>query len=410
MARSADRIRTVLNGERAPFRRTVLALAMAAFVALSSPPADLRLVAQSSAGASARTAAPQSASTPTIPARLSDRQFWSLSHELSEPGGYFRSENLVSNEHTFQYVIPALMERVKPGGVYLGVAPDQNFTYILATRPRMAFILDVRRGNLLQHLLYKAIVELSADRADFLARLFSKRKPASVPQNATVEQLFAAFVGVPTREDFYKQNVRAVTDHLVRRHGFTLSVDDLEQLESIYFSFFWEGPGLRYSTTQGFGGRGGNFPTYQDLMVQTDAEGVSRGYLASEAQFRALKSMQEKNLIVPVVGNFAGPKAMRAIGRYVRMRGATITAFYVSNVEQYLFQDGLFGQFAANVSTLPLDRSSVFIRSVSTRYGFMGDLLGPDGRASALDPMQDFVRDFSAGRIRSYADVNARSQ
>jgi hypothetical protein len=92
------------------------------------------------------------------------------------------------------------------------------------------------------------------------------------------------------------------------------------------------------------------------------------------------------------------------------MRGATITAFYVSNVEQYLFQDGLFGQFAANVSTLPLDRSSVFIRSVSTRYGFMGDLLGPDGRASALDPMQDFVRDFSAGRIRSYADVNARSQ
>src|SRR5690349_14756970 len=108
---------------------------MAAFVALSSPPADLRLVAQSSAGASARTAAPQSASTPTIPARLSDRQFWSLSNELSEPGGYFRSENLVSNEHTFQYVIPALMERVKPGGVYLGVAPDQNFTYILATRP-----------------------------------------------------------------------------------------------------------------------------------------------------------------------------------------------------------------------------------------------------------------------------------
>ena len=370
------------------------------------PPTDARLVAQSVPAPPAEN----TASPTAIPARLSDRQFWSLSTELSEPNGYFRSENLVSNEHTYQYVVPALLERVRPGGVYLGVAPDQNFTYILATRPSMAFILDVRRGNLLQHLMYKAIIELSADRAEFLSRLFSKPRPSNIPANATVEQLFAAFTGVATREDLYKQNVRAVTNHLVRTHGFALSVEDQEQLESIYFAFFWEGPGLRYSTTQGFGGRGGNFPTYQDLMVQTDVGGVARGYLASEVRFRVLKSMQERNLIVPVVGNFAGPKALRAIGRYVRTRGASVTAFYVSNVEQYLFQDGLFGQFAANVATLPLDRSSVFIRSVSTRYGFMGDLLGPDGRASALDPMQAFVRDFAAGRIRTYPDVNARSQ
>ena len=61
----------------------------------------------------------------------------------SEPNGTFRSENLVSNEHTFQYVIPALERRVRPGGVYMGVAPDQNFTYIAAIKPRMAFIVDI---------------------------------------------------------------------------------------------------------------------------------------------------------------------------------------------------------------------------------------------------------------------------
>ena len=114
---------------------------------------------------------------PSLPTRLSDQEFWKLSSELSEAGGYFRSENLVSNEHTFQYVIPALRAAVRPGGVYLGVAPDQNFTYIVATRPRMAFIVDIRRGNLLQHLMYKALIELSADRADFVSRLFSKRRP-----------------------------------------------------------------------------------------------------------------------------------------------------------------------------------------------------------------------------------------
>jgi len=353
---------------------------------------------------------PVAARQPTLPARLTDQQFWALSTELSEPNGFFRSENLVSNEHTFQFVIPALRQRVKPGGVYLGVAPDQNFTYIVATEPRMAFIVDIRRGNLLQHLMYKAIIELSPDRATFVSRLFSKERPRNVPASAGVEELFDAFRGVPTSESIYKQNVRAVQDHLIKRHGFGLSVEDLEQLETIYFSFFWEGPGLRYSTTQAFGGRGGNFPTYQDLMVQTDWDGVSRSYLASEAAYKFLKALEEKNLIVPVVGNFAGPKALRGVGRYVRERGATVTAFYVSNVEQYLFQDGLFNLFARNVAALPLDASSTFIRSVSTRFGYMGNLLGPDGRASALDPMQSFVRDFAAGDIRSYADVNRRSE
>src|SRR5262245_36122092 len=107
-----------------------------------------------------------------LPLRLSDAAFWRLSTSLSEADGTFRSENLVSNEHTYQYVIPSLRRATRPGGVYLGVAPDQNFTYILATQPRMAFILDIRRGNLLQHLMYKALIELSADRAEFLSRLF----------------------------------------------------------------------------------------------------------------------------------------------------------------------------------------------------------------------------------------------
>jgi hypothetical protein len=348
----------------------------------------------------------------TIAARLGDQEFWRLSAELSEPGGYFRSENLVSNEHTYQHVIPALKRRVRPGGVYLGVAPDQNFTYILATRPRLAFILDIRRGNLLQHLMYKAIFELSADRAEFVSRLFSKARPPGLSTNASVTALFAAYEGVPTSEDLFRQNIRTIRDHLVRRRNFPLSPDDLAQIESIYFAFFWDGPSLRYSTRPGFGGRGfgSSFPTYEELMMATDAEGVAHSYLASEAHFQALKDLQIRNLIVPVVGDFSGPKALRGIGRYVRERQATIAAYYVSNVEQYLFQDGLFETFARNVATLPIDPSSTFVRSVSRRFGYAGLLLGHDGRASALDSIQDFVRDAQAGRISTYSDVNMRSR
>ena len=353
----------------------------------------------------------------SLPARLSDADFWRLTVELSEPNGSFRSENLVSNEHTYQYVIPSLIKAVKPGGVYLGVAPDQNFTYMIAVQPKVAFIVDIRRGNFLQHLLYKAIFELSTDRVDFLSRLFSKARPAGVWAKANVAEIFTAFSRIDMPVDQYKeryiQNLQAVRDHLTKKHRFALSKEDLDQLESIYFAFFWEGPDLRYSMspTGLMGSRfATNFPTYQEMMMQTDWEGVPRSYLASEENFKFIKGLQERNLIVPVVGNFAGPKALRAVGRYIRERGATVAAYYVSNVEQYLFMDFLFDDFARNVSTLPIDDSSVFIRSVSSRFGYSGPYLWTDGRASGLDPIRPFVRDFQAGLIRSYYDVNARSK
>jgi hypothetical protein len=169
---------------------------------------------------------------------------------------------------------------------------------------------------------------------------------------------------------------------------------------------------VRYSSGVGLGGRGrgSGFPTYEELMVQSDWNGVPRSYLASEEHFGRLKSLQERNLIVPVVGNFAGPKALRGIGDYLRQHGATVTSFYVSNVEQYLYQDGVFDAFARNVAMLPIDGSSTFIRSVWTRFGYQGRLLGPDRRATALYPIRRFVRDFEDGLLPSYYDLNSRSR
>ncbi len=192
----------------------------------------------------------QRAGTPveSLPARLTDQEFWALSTAMSEPNGFFRSENLVSNEHTFQYVVPALQQSAKPGGVYLGVAPDQNFTYMLATRPAIAFIVDIRRGNLLEHLMYKAILELSADRAEFLSRLFARKRPANIGPKSSVTDLFRAFDQISTTEGLYRQNLGDIETHLTKRHGFALSAEDLQQLEGIYFSFFWDGPNIRYSS------------------------------------------------------------------------------------------------------------------------------------------------------------------
>ena len=82
-------------------------------------------------------------------------------------------------------MIPDLLRTSKTKRVYLGVGPEQNFTYIAALKPRMAFIVDIRRGNLQLHLMYKALFELSADRADFIFRLFSRKRPEGLDAKST---------------------------------------------------------------------------------------------------------------------------------------------------------------------------------------------------------------------------------
>jgi len=297
-----------------------------------------------------------------LPASLSDAEFWSLVETLSEPGGTFHSDNFVSNEGRYQIVIPDLINRVPPGGLYLGVGPEQNFTYMAAVRPKMAFILDIRRGNLQEHLLYKTLFELSADRAEFVSRLFSRARPAGLTTASTPEALFAAFAAVTASEDVYRANLKSVLTHLTTRHRFRLREEDTTGIDYIYRNaFFIEGPSIGYALT----GRGriGNTPSYAELMSMTDGAGRQRSYLATEEHFRFLKDLETRNLVVPVVGNFGGSKALRGIGKYVRDHGATLSVFYVSNVEQYLRQDGLWGAFCENVKSMPLDTASTFIRS-----------------------------------------------
>jgi hypothetical protein len=346
----------------------------------------------------------------TIPSRLSDRAFWQLVTELSETGGYFRSDNFLSNENAFQSVIPELKSTLPTGGVYLGVGPEQNFTYIVALRPKLAFVIDIRRQNMIEHLLYKAFIEASSNRADFLSRLFARKRPSELSNDATVEALFAAYADVMPSEALFRSNLQAARDRLVNDHKFALSPDDLKSLEYVYSAFFRGGPELNYSfSPSGVGGFGGGFPSYRELMVETDGQGEKRSYLATEENFRLLREYEKNNMIVPVVGDFGGDKALRAVGDYVRAHEATVTVFYTSNVEQYLFQEAnAWRKFLANVATFPIDGRSTFIRSISNR-GFTFSQFrrySPGARAStALSSIPEVVRAFNSGQVHEYTDV-----
>src|SRR5262249_30275433 len=157
---------------------------------------------------------------------------WRLSSTLSEPDGTFRSDNLVSNEVWLQYVIPDLLKTARPAGVYLGVGPEQNFTYIAALRPPMAFIIDVRRGNLDVQLMYKALFEASGNRGEFVSRLFSRPKPDGIDERSTAADIFDAFSRVERSQSLHSETLRMIKQNLVERHKFQLSSGDWSAIEA----------------------------------------------------------------------------------------------------------------------------------------------------------------------------------
>jgi len=110
----------------------------------------------------------------TLPAQLSDSEYWQMISDYSEPDGSFIADFYTSNESGYKTVMPQLTKSVSPDGVYLGVGPEQNFTYIAALRPKIAFIVDIHRDILLEHLMYRAIFEMSTDRADFVGSSFRR--------------------------------------------------------------------------------------------------------------------------------------------------------------------------------------------------------------------------------------------
>ncbi len=254
-----------------------------------------------------------------------------------------------------------------------------------ALKPKVAFIVDVRRGNTDLHLMYKAIFELSADRADFVSRLLSRSRPVGLTAASSATEIFTAFSSVNPSEPTLNENLAAIRHQLTTEHRLPLAGEDLARIEAIYRVFFLAGTKIQYSPYGSFGGT--TQPTYAELMAATDESGESRSFLANEATYSAIRDLERRNALVPLVGDFAGPKTLRSIGDYARRRGATIAAFYVSNVEEYL-QGPAWQAFCGNVSSLPLSDESVFIRAVR------GDTLnaGIEGFVNQLAPMLADVR------------------
>ena len=332
--------------------------------------------------------------------------FARLIERLSEPGGFFDTDNLISNERSYLHVLGKMREMGVTGGAYLGVGPGQNFSYIAQTRPNIAFMIDIRRDNLLQHFLYKALFELSETRIEYMSMLFGRQPPSNPSEwrERSIEDLVSYIDSRSLERELVSTN-RSAIERRIRGFGLPLSAKDFGTIRRFHDAFIDAGLGLRFNSF----GRAPQpyYPNLRQLVLETDLTGKQANYLADEASFEFVKSMQERNLIIPVVGDLAGRHAVDAVGEYLGEISEEVSAFYTSNVEFYLMGGRGFNRFAENVAGLPRNERSVIIRSF-----FGGGFRGRHPQAvpgyystQLLQTMDSFVDEYGAGGFFSYMDV-----
>ena len=347
---------------------------------------------------------------PRLQVSAPDTSFSRLVARLSEPGGFFDSDNLISNETSYLHVLQAMHRLGVHGGAYIGVGPDQNFSYVADIRPAIALMVDIRRDNLLEHLLFKALFDMSRTRVEYLSLLIGRPAPSNLDawRQKSIQELVDYLDHTPVDSALVARTQAAIDKHIAS-YRVPLTDVDRATITRIRGAFVADSLSLRYSSL----GRAPRpyHPTYRTLLLERDRNGRQANYLADEDAFQYVKSMEERGLIVPVVGNVAGDRALKEIARYLAERGLIVSAFYLSNVEQYLMRDGTFGGFAANLKLLPRDSKSVIIRSFFGAPFGSGHPLNVAGHTSTqlLQTFDSLIADYDKGTLRSYFDLVGRN-
>ncbi len=255
---------------------------------------------------------------------------------LAPPSTDYALDCFVSSEVGYNEVLARCQPvSATPNGAYLGVGPDQNYTYIGALRPRLAVILDARLDNLLEHLVFKLAFSQARDPLDYLCLLFGRRRPAAPAAAADAKALVAQLHAQPLDEDqaasfsaFVLQAFRArwsqdskalsrvkrLLGELVRRQLKVTSVSErcLANLDKI--------------------------PDFEEVITATTPEGFNFHYLTDAERFGYVKALHGQDAIVPLLGNVVSPRGIAAARSVVEAAGLTLSAVYLSNLEEFLLQ------------------------------------------------------------------------
>ncbi len=335
---------------------------------------------------------------------IDDHEFAKLVENLSEPEGYFNSDNFISNEAGYLKILPLLDQLSVRGGVYLGVGPDQNYSYIAEIRPQLALMVDIRRQNLLEHLYYKALFALSPNRLEFVQRLFGRRIRAeeSKSKGEDITRIVSMLEAAPRDEQYAAGSIRDV-ERVMHTWQLNLSFGDYRSIEYVARALMDSGPDIQFTSynrpPQSW------YPTYGELILATDSDGRRVNYLSSEERFRTIRRLHKENRIIPVVADLAGRSAMANVARELRARRLEISCIYVSNVEFYLFGRYRWNAYVRNMRALPWEPNALIIRSFSNTWHPHPASINGFHMTTVLQRVTSFLENEETGRNASYWDL-----
>lgn len=328
--------------------------------------------------------------------RRSGEAFGRLLAALSEPEAGRAADNFVSNEDSFGRVCDDLQQQAPAGSAYLGVGPDQNFSYLARCRPALAFVVDFRRGNALVHLLHKAIMERAEGRVAYLARLMG-RDPGPIAGTPSADELVTRFAAAPLDPARLDRSIADAVAGLIAREA--IRPDEVDAFATIARRLAGPGMNARFLALA-------MYPTYGTLVRARTRQGRPAHFLADEASYQAVRQLEQADGVLPVVGDFAGKVTLRAIGDRLRRADLRLGVFYISDVEFFLLRAGRFPAYAANLDALPWHPDAVLIRTSTREIDHRERVLG-DSATTILRPVARFLERARAGAIRSDADLFA---
>jgi hypothetical protein len=321
-------------------------------------------------------------------------------------------DNLISNERSYLHVVSALRDPALSGGAYVGVGPDPSFSYIAHLRPSIAFILDVRRDNLLLHLLFKALFALAPTRIEYLSLLIGSPGPGDTTawRAADVVRIIEHVEQAGSLQEEAIRSLRARVDATIAGFGPALPAQDMATIDRFHRTFIAGRLAMRFSVKHGDMRVPELYrPSLRELLLETDSEGRRASFLADEDGYGRVRALQGRDLVVLAVGNLSGPSALADIGRMIATRGEHLSAFYTSNVEFYLCADGTFPRFVENLSRLPRTSASVILRTAFPEPGITPPLRPGYGSASITQRIDALLEGVSQGRFQRYQELATAS-
>jgi hypothetical protein len=341
------------NDRHTPAPGTVAPAASAAETAKAASVASARVQ---------RAAAPVSSAEPVPPGKPPSRSPRELFETLGERERHHLPQNYVSSETSQLQVAPLLLERRRPGGAYIGVGAEQNFSYIALVEPEVAFIIDPRRSIVLLHLLYKAMFDKARTRSEFVSFMIGRGYDASdePPRNARVADVIAHVEELGQFPELSRTTLAVLMDRISTKFGFKLTARDRATLTEINKEFYEHELDIRFEQE---GKIDPGYVKFREQLALRAPNGKELGFLSHDRAFRYVQRMHRENRIFVMVGDLAGDKALSGIAAYLKAEQIPLRTFYVSNLEEPLFALKTWPKWVKNLEALPADEHAVFIRT-----------------------------------------------